>query len=273
MTKDELKKSVEEILEELELAQQEESSEEVEKAMPTKLDANGGEDKIKAGTPMSDKQAEKAKKSEEEDSEMEKAEDKMKETAEKEAKEEVKEHEKDMHKKKKMEKSEEEAEEKVEKSQESSEEVQEEVIELSQEEVELIKAWREEQEKDSFEKSEEKDKEDDFIQKAFQSQNEELKKSLEAQNELIKSLSEQVTKLASQPAYDTKAISSLEPIEKAQPEEEVISKAQKLDTLLELQKSGSDVRSTHIAELEATGKISNPSIARLLENELKKSKN
>lgn len=284
MTKEEIQKSVEGIVEDLLANQKQEEGEVAEKAMPASMEENGGDDKIKSGTPMTDKQKEEAaKKAKEDEADMEKAKEdekdeekeeksmkksedaeekkEMKEVADKE----VKEHEKDMHKKKEMKK-----------SQESEEEVVE-TIELSEEEMELLKAWRSHKEQEETEEitKSQAPAESEELQKSLAAQeerNEKLEKALNSQSDLIKSLTDKIEKLASQPAYDKKAITSLEPIEKSSQSNgsEELSKAQKADILLDLQKSGKGVRSTHVAQMEATGRIVDPVVNRMLQEEINK---
>lgn len=133
---------------------------------------------------------------------------------------------------------------------------------LSDEEVELVKAWRASKDEPAEEisKAVEAPKQDDELKKALDSQkaeNETLKKSIEAQAELIKGLTEKVEKMESQPAYDKKAVTKLEPIEKSQPETEKASKRQVIDALLTLQQEGDkDVNSHVISKYEATNQLS-----------------
>lgn len=264
MNKEELKKSVEELVEQLSKLEQEsseaqaeeqvlegaatsESSEEVEKSMPAQpelgqepphlanLDANGGDDKYKTGSPGMEEQkdpsakAKEAKKSEDEEEEEESLEPKA---------------------------------EKVEKSEELS---------LDDEEVELVKAWRAQKQEESIEKAVPAQADSDVLVKAFQKENDDLKKALTEQSDLIKSLSEKVEKMASAPAYDKRAISGLEPIEKSGDQESELNKSQVLDKMLQLQQDEkSGVHARHIAEFEATGNLSNPQIKQLVINSFNK---
>lgn len=136
---------------------------------------------------------------------------------------------------------------------------------LSDEEKELVKAWRASKDEPAEEivKSQEAapaPKQDEEIKKALDAQkteNESLKKSLADQAELIKSLTDKVEKMESQPAYDKKAVTKLEPIEKSQPETEKASKRQVIDALLTLQQEGDkDVNSHVISKYEATNQLS-----------------
>jgi hypothetical protein len=136
---------------------------------------------------------------------------------------------------------------------------------LSDEEKELVKAWRASKDEPAEEvaksqAAEQAPKQDEEIKKALDAQkteNETLKKSLAEQSEMIKSLTEKVEKMESQPAYDKKAVTKLEPIEKSQPETEKASKRQVIDALLTLQQEGDkDVNSHVISKYEATNQLS-----------------
>jgi hypothetical protein len=254
------KKEVQETIEKLvDEALEENTQENVEKSMPTSKEENGGDDKIKSGTPMTEMKGDplaqeepkektgskhsKAVKKSEETADLAKAED-----CEKEAKEEVKSHEKKMHSKK------------IKKSIEELSEL------LDEEEVELLKAWREEQ----AETEEQEMKSEDIakaVSDATNVQVEELKKSMQAQNDLIKSLSEQINKLSSQPAHDKRSIETLEPLAKSIESEPSLNKSQVLEVMLDLQMQGKGVTSHHVAEFEATGNISNSSIKQLVMSE------
>ena len=87
---------------------------------------------------------------------------------------------------------------------------------------------------------------------------------------MIKSLSAEVKKLSTQPAHGKQSVDSLETIEKSGASNTEISKAQVLDTMLELQKSGKGINSRHIAEFEATRNLSNPQVKALVMEETKK---
>lgn len=136
-----------------------------------------------------------------------------------------------------------------------------EIGKLSDEEVELVKAWRASKDEPAEEigKSQEvAPKQDEELKKALDAQkteNESLKKSIEAQSDLIKGLTEKVEKMASQPAYDKKAVTKLEPIEKSQPETEKASKRQVLNALLEMQQAG-EATSHDISKYESTNQLS-----------------
>jgi len=281
MTEEEILKSIDAIIDETlgtEEQPAEEAKEEVaksEESKDTDKDANGGKDKIKSGSPMSAEQAEKAKakksedekedeedekeeksckKSEEQESDLQKADkEAMKEIADKEAKEEVKEHEKDMHKKK------------MKKSLEELSDV------LDSEELELIKAWREESEQAEKEVSTDVAK---SVVQAISTQIEDLKKAFDARlnekDSLIKSMSDEIKKLSSQPAHSGQAVSTLETLEKGGSSETILSKSQVLDTMLDLQKAGKGITSQHIAEFEVTKNLSNPVVRALVMEEVKK---
>lgn len=281
MTEEEILKSIDAIIDETlgteeQPAEQKEEVAKSEESKDTDKDANGGKDKIKSGSPMSAEQAEKAKakKSEDEDEEEEedekeeksykKSEDSsadlkkadkeaMKKLADKEAKEEVKEHEKDMHKKK------------MKKSLDELSQV------LDSEELELIKAWREESEQAEKESSTDVAK---SVVQAVSAQIEDLKKSFDARlnekDSLIKSMSDEIKKLSSQPAHSGQAVNTLETLEKGGSSETTLSKAQVLDTMLDLQKAGKGITSQHIAEFEVTKNLSNPAVRSLVMDEVKR---
>lgn len=271
--KEEIKKAVESLVDETLNTSEEkveekeevvEKSEEakadaVEKSMPVALDENGGKDKIKSGTPYTEQgegkpassdashsktQKGEAKKSEEDE---EKEEDKVEKAEDK--KEEEKKAKKCMMKK-------------------SIDELSE---HLTEDELELIKAWRAELEDEKEEKAEvEEPKAEDItksVQEAVSLQLESINKALSEKDELIKSLNEKVEKLSEKPAYDKRSLENLETIEKAgTTDEPVIQKAQILDKMLELQTAGKGVRAQHVAEFEATGNISDPIIKNLVMN-------
>lgn len=233
LTEEEIKKSIEALLEEVEVEEiKEEKKEEVivkseeKEEKKTKKDENGGEDKMKSGSPFTEKQNSDTPK-------MKKSIDELKEFG------------------------------------------------VSEDELELISAWREELNKEetpeiieeSVTKSLSKQNEmvlADEIKKAISESTAELRKSLNEKDELIKSLSDKVNKLANQPAYDSKGIDTLEAIEKSETvKEEYIQKSQVLSKMLELQAAGKGVTSHHVAEFEATGNISNQKIKNLVKTELK----
>ena len=135
---------------------------------------------------------------------------------------------------------------------------------LSEDEVELIKAWRASSETDEqpqeIVKSQEATEtpQDTELKKALETQtkeNEALRKSLEDQSNLIKSLTEKVEKMASQPAYEPKAVTKLEPIEKSEPQSPQASKRQVIDALLTLQQAG-EATSHDISKYEVTNQLS-----------------
>jgi hypothetical protein len=274
MTEEEILKSLDAIVDEI-IGSEEttQSGEQVAKSEESKnenKDANGGSDKIKSGSPMSEKQEAaakaKAKKSEENEEDQEEAEEaqtskcsvKKSDQEEKEemkeiADEEVKDHEKRMHKK--MKKS-----------------IEELSSILDEEELELIKAWREE----NGEVEQEETPADiaKAVAQAVGSQIEDLKKAfddkLSEKDALIKSLSEEIKKLSSQPAHSRQSIDSLEVLEKGGSSETTLTKSQVLDTMLDLQKAGKGITSHHIAEFEATRNISNPIVRNLVMEATKK---
>lgn len=251
-----------------------------EESKDTNKQANGGEDKIKSGTPMSEEQkAEEAKKAKEKkDKEDKEAKEKaMKEEAEKSAQAEadLKKAAVDAEEAKKI------ADKEVDKHEDKmhSKKVKKSLEELAAagvdaEELELIKAWREETAEE--EKAEVQDSADiaKSVAQAVGAQIEELKKSfaenLQAKDDMIKSLSAEVKKLSTQPAHGKQSVDSLETIEKSNESNVEISKAQVLDTMLELQKSGKGINSRHIAEFEATRNLSNPQVKALVMEETKK---
>jgi len=256
-----LKKAVNKVVDEL--LGETKDEEKVEKAMPATMPENGGKDQIKSGTPYSEKKSDKVKKSDEEEED--------KETKVEKSEEETKED--------KVEKSEETTEEdKVEKSETEEEtKVQKSIEELSDvldtDELELIKAWRADQEEVIEDKVEEKVGEE--VAKSMTSpkneEYEELKKAYSDQTDLIKSLTDKVEKMASQPAYDKKSIETLETIEKSGSEsEETISKAQVLNRMLELQKADKGIRAVHVSEFEATNNISDSAIKKMVMDSFKK---
>jgi hypothetical protein len=278
MTEEEILKSIDAIIDETlgSEEQPEAKAEEVVKSEESKnesKDANGGDDKIKSGTPMSAEQAEKAKmKKKKEDEEEEDDEDEeseksqasqpdlqkadkeaMKKLADKEAKEEVKDHEKEKHKKS------------MKKSIEELSQV------LDSEELELIKAWREESAQAEQETSADVAK---SVVQAVGAQIEDLKKTFDARlNEkdaMIKSMSDELKKLSSQPAHNGQAVNTLEVLEKGGSSETTLSKAQVLDTMLELQKAGKGITSLHIAEFEATKNLNNSVVRSMVMEAAKK---
>jgi hypothetical protein len=181
--------------------------------MPKTLPENGGDDKIKSGTPFSEKPSDGKKK-------------KMKKSIE-----ELSEH-------------------------------------LSDDELELVQAWREENSEDAEDVNVESITKS--VNAAVKDQVDTLMKAISDRDETIKTLSEKVEKMASGPAYDKRTVTNLEPLEKGgESEEPTIKKAQVLDTMLELQKEGKGVRAVHVAEFESTGNISNPHIKSLVMNKLK----
>lgn len=150
---------------------------------------------------------------------------------------------------------------------------------LSDEEKELVKAWRASKDEPAEEivKSQEAaaPAQDEELKKALDAQkteNDSLKKSLAEQADLIKGLTEKVEKMASQPAYDQKSVTKLEPVEKSEPETQKASKRQIIDTLLELQREGDkDVNSHVISKYESTNQLSK-SLQEKVKNQILKGK-
>lgn len=278
MTDQELKKSIEQIVEEIlaKPAPEATATETVAKAAgelakegelssgsPEGISANGGKNQLLGASSEKDEAAKKedeAKKAQADAEEKEKKEKEEKEKAEK-----MKKAQED-EKKEKDEKDAEEAK-KAKKMKKSLAELSE---HLDAEEVELIKAWREETSEESMQKSEAVEQEDlvKTIAKAVEDQIGNFKKVLDEKDLLIKSLSEKVEKISSQPAYDRRSIATLETLEKSGTESKDISKTQVLDKLLDLQRQEKGVTSHHIAEFEATNNISDSVIKSLVFKEL-----
>lgn len=268
MSKEQIQKSIEKVVDEILAKPTETKTEEgkVEKAMPTSVSANGGEDKIRSGSPNCEEQAamdkkkEEAKKAEddkEDDEDEKKKKEKMKKAEDdKEDKDEDKDDKKDM--KKKMKKS-----------------IEELSAHLDDEELELVKAWREETSKEEpivkaapvvEEKKEDLAK---SLAKVLEEQIAPLKKAIEDKDAALKGLTEKVEKMASQPAYDRRSISNLETLEKSgATQAQEVSKSQVLEKMLELQLAGKGVTSHHIGEFEATKNISDPRVRELVFKEL-----
>lgn len=235
------------------------------KAMPASSPANGGDDKIKSGSPMTEEQkAEEAKKAQAA------AEAKAKADADAVAKAKADEDEK---KKKK----DEDDKKKPAFMKKSIEQLSE---HLDADELELVKTWREECEKESVAKSQAAAEQpaapanpfagiEEVLKKAVAEGTADIRKALDEKDTLIKGLSDKIEKMASQPAYDRRSISTLEAIEKSQPESAELSKSKVLDKMLELQAAGKGVTSHHIAEFEATRNISDPTVRGIVFRELK----
>lgn len=248
---------------------------------------NGGKDEIKSGSPKAeemklsedaDSDDQKKKKEDEsdekkDDKEMEKSDDKDADDEEEKKKKEKDEMSKKM-KKAEDDKEDEEEDEKDEakkakKSSKMKKSIKELTDVLDEEELELIKAWRD----DQAEKEETVVKSEDIakaVSEATSGQVEDLRKALNSQNDLIKSLSDQINKLASQPAHDKRSIDTLEPLIKGGNSETTLTKALVLDVMLDLQKNGKGVNSHHVAEFESTGNISNGQIKTLVMSEAQK---
>lgn len=236
----------------------------VAKAMPSSSPANGGEDKIHSGSPMTEEQkAEEAKKAAaaaKEKEDKEKEDEAKKAMADKDADDKKKKDEEDAKKAKssKMKKS-----------------IEELSAHLDPEELELVKAWREESEKEVVAKSQDASPATsaqdlgEILKKAIAEGTADLRKAFEEKDTLIKSLSDKIEKMASQPAYDRRSISTLEAIEKSGSEPAQLTKSQVLDKMLALQAAGKGVTSHHIAEFEATRNISDPTVRGIVFKELK----
>lgn len=150
---------------------------------------------------------------------------------------------------------------------------------LTEDELEVIKAWREEIGAEVSASEEVIVKSQGgltdlssltaTIKEAVESATSDFRKSLSDKDELIKSMNERIEKMASAPAYDKRSVDSLEVIEKSQGDAPALTKSQVLNTMLDLQKAGKGVSSIHVAEFEATGNISNQTIANLVKNACK----
>lgn len=282
MTEEEILKSLDAIIDET--MGKDEVTEPVAKSEESKnenKEANGGEDKIKSGSPMTEEQkAEEAKKAkakkEKEDAEKEKA-MKEKEEAEKSAQAEAdlkKSADKDADDKKNA--KEKEDKDADDKKKAMAKKMKKSIAELSEvldaDELELVKAWREENSEDETEESSVDIAKS--VAQAVGAQLEDIRKSfnekLSEKDDMIKSLSAEVKKLSSQPAHGRQSVDSLETIEKSGSSTTEISKAQVLDTMLELQKAGKGINSHHIAEFEATRNLSNPQVKSLVMEATKK---
>lgn len=232
------------------------TAEQVEKAMPASSPANGGEDHIRSGSPMTEEQRLMEEKKKEEEAK------KAKEQEEADAVEKAKKEKEEKDKKKDDEDKDED-----DKPAFMKKSVEELSAHLDEEELELIKAWREEKQAEEaaaqpIAKSQEAQPtlQEDLaksFKKALDEAIEPLRKTLTEKDELIKALNDKVEKIASQPAYDRRSVSNLETLEKSGSSEQVISKSQVTDKMLQLQMAGDQgVTSHHIAEFEATGNIS-----------------
>lgn len=280
---EDIKKAIEDLVDE----SLKDSGEDVEKSMPNDLEENGGGDKIKSGSPFTEK-GEGSKGGGESGAEVAASQKKGDPMSQEEPKEKTGEkHKKKMKKSEEDEGSEEDKVEKSEKDSESSDKLEDMSDvkfekaqkalggeDLSEEEIELVKAWREEKQREEEEmaKSQEATPDAEDLQKAISAAvataMEPLQKKLDEAEKINKSLTEKVEKMASQPAYDKRSISNLETIEKGGSEEEKeISKSQVTDKMLQLQREGKGVRSQHIAEFEATGNISDPAIMKLVRSQ------
>jgi len=270
VTKEEIKKSIDELVDKALSAESNSevaATEEVEKSVNQDTDrpSNGGKDAIKSGTPQTEKQDAKVKKSEDEEASdaVEKSNDQD---------EDDKDEDKDDKKKDKKSDKKDDKDDKNDKKKAmfKSENGDEEIMQLDEDEVELLKAWRksneeaeEEVEKASFPSGEE-------LTKSIASALEPLQKGMKERDDLIKGLQDKIEKMASQPAYSKRSLDSLEPIEKGGHQAtETISKSQTLNKMLELQQAGKGVSSVHIAEFEATNNISDQNIKNLVKQSFK----
>lgn len=257
MTKEEIQNKIDDLVEKALEADSTDSSEDnIEKgdaksaAKDEKRPSNGGDDKIKSGSPMSEKEK------------------MMKAKEEAEAAESVEKAEKD--KKEKQEEDESPAEEKKEEKKEMKKSEDSDALELDEEEIELVKAWRASKEEESITPEPTPQISEDQITKSMASALEPLTKAIQEKDELIKGLQDKIEKIASQPAYEKRSLDSLESIEKGGHDKvETISKSQTLNRMLELQQEGKGVTSVHIAEFESTNNVSNPSIKRLIADSFK----
>lgn len=269
MNEQDIKKSIDQLVDSIL------KTESIEKAEhPT----NGGFEGAKPAAEMDkseeDKEpkAEEQSESKEEESEEAKKAKMKKAEEEKESAKEGKAEDKDDESKKSEEKEEPKKDEKAEDEKEEAKKskMKKSLVELAQildeDELELVKAWREDtaseqvvtsaQSQEEFSKS---------LTKVVTDVVEPLKKALEEKDSLIKSMSDKIEKMASQPAYDRRSITSLEALEKSDSaSSNEISKSQVTDKMLELQIQGKGVTSHNIAEFEATGNISDPVIKSLV---------
>lgn len=247
----------------------------VAKAMPESNPANGGEDHIKSGSPLTEEQkAEEAKKAQAAKDDEEK--EKKKKDEEDEAKKAMsakKSDDKDADDKKKKDEDDK-SKDKMKKSISELSEI------LDEDELDLIKTWREECEKEavvakstaatSSPSQMSMNDLEQVLRKAISEQTVDLKKAIDEKETLIKGLNEKIEKLASQPAYDRRSISTLETLEKSGANASgELTKSQVLDKMLELQAAGKGVTSHHIAEFEATRNISDPTVRGIVFRELK----
>lgn len=230
------------------------TADQVAKAMPASTPANGGQDAIRSGSPMTEEQRLMEEKKKEEEAK------KAKEQEEADAVAKAKKEEDEKKKKKDDDKDEDDKPAFMKKS------IEELAAHLDEEELELVKAWREDKQAEEaaappIAKSQEAQptlQED--IAKSFKKTLDEalepLRKTLTEKDEIIKALNDKVEKIASQPAYDRRSVSNLETLEKSGSKEQVLSKSQVSEKMLQLQMAGEGVTSHHIAEFEATGNIS-----------------
>lgn len=145
---------------------------------------------------------------------------------------------------------------------------------LTEDELTVISAWREEMESTEIETKVEETivksepAQEDLI-KSFRDQingeMNELRKSLSDKDDLIKSLNKQVEELAAQPAHSGRAVENLAVIEKSQ-SEVTLTKSQVVNKMVELQKSGANITSYDVVQFETKGTFSNPHVRQLVMN-------
>lgn len=273
---DDIKSKMEKVIDEII------KNEEVAKSMPTSSAANGGKDEIKSGSPHNEKQSDEAKKKDDEAKKAAASDDDDKDEDDKKKKEEAekakmkKSDDNDADNKKKKDDKDEDDKAKKSNMKKSIEEL---AAVLDEEELELIKAWREDAAKPAEEitktttapnATEEKGETlAKSLAKVVADQIEPLTKAMKEKDDLIKGMQEKIEKMASQPAYDRRSISTLETLEKSGANNQEISKSQVLDKMLELQVAGRGVTSHHIAEFESTKNISDPVVRNMVFKELK----
>lgn len=259
---DEIKKSIDNVVDQIL---------NIEKSMPISLDANGGQDKICSGTPLQTEAELKAAKEDEAKKAKEKSDEESVAKAKEDKKEDDEDEDEEDDEKKNSKKDSKKDDKKLAFMKKSVEEL---ASVLDEEELELIKAWREQPAEEEIAKSktaesEISDKSED-LKKALADIVAPIQKAMSEKDDLIKSLGDKIEKMASQPAYDRRSISTLEALEKSGSQEsQTISKKQVTDKMLELQIAGKGVTSHHIGEFEATGNISDAMVKSLVFKELK----
>lgn len=276
MTEDEIKKSIEDLVDKaLKIEESDsESKDDLQKSeggeaasvrKDTDRPSNGGKDNFKSGSPESKKQTMYKSK----DGKMyESLDDAFAAGAEIEEKVEVDE-DGNILKAMKYKKAKKEDEEEKEEMEKANTESKKESLELDADEIELVKAWRAEKEADEAKKP--YDEMQKSMTAALGEVVEPLKKAIEDRDEIIKSLTDKIEKISNQPAYDKRSVDTLEPLEKGGDSQvDTISKSQVLNTMLDLQVEGKGVNAQHVAEFEATRNISDPKIKQLVMSEAKK---